>query len=98
MTEMGIDGLVANRPGPPDAKGWIDSLSAILGRSRLRSVGTGAYVEQLVWYDQAMQQDAYVIGGTIYALAASQGWHSYEIGGVVTQVLKQYLSVHARAG
>jgi len=49
----------------------------------------------MAWSYQTMQQDAYVIGGTIYALAASQGWHSYEIGGVVTQVLKQYLSVHA---
>ena len=97
MTEMGIDGLVANRPGPPDAKGWID-FQQYWADHGYGLWGPGAYVEQLVWYDQAMQQDAYVIGGTIYALAASQGWHSYEIGGVVTQVLKQYLSVHARAG
>lgn len=94
MTEMGVDGLVANRPGPPEARGWMD-FQQYWAENGYGLWGPGAYVEQLVWYDQAMQQDAYVIGGTIYALAASQGWHSYEIGGVVTQVLKQYLSVHA---
>lgn len=96
MTEMGVDGLVANRPGPPNARGWTD-FQDYWAQNGYGLWGPGAYVEQLVWYDQAMQQDAYVIGGTIYALAASQGWHSYEISGAVTQVLKQYLSVHAGA-
>ncbi|RLT34353.1 MAG: twin-arginine translocation signal domain-containing protein [Chloroflexi bacterium] len=96
MTEMGVDGLVAERPGPLDARGWID-FQQYWADNGYGLWGPGAYVEQLVWYDQAMQQDAYVLGGTIYALAASPGWQSYEIGGVVTQVLKQYLSVHAGA-
>jgi len=96
MTELGVDGLVANRPGPPEARGWVD-FQHYWAENGYGLWGPGAYVEQLVWYDQAMQQDEYVIGGAIYALAASQGWHSYEIGGVVTQVLKQYLSVHAGA-
>jgi hypothetical protein len=96
MTEMGVDGLVADRPGPLNARGWID-FQDYWAQNGYGLWGPGAYVEQLVWYDQAMQQDAYVIGGTIYALAASQGWHSYEISGAVTQVLKQYLGVHAGA-
>lgn len=96
MTEMGVDGLVTNRPGPANARGWTD-FQDYWAQNGYGLWGPGAYVEQLVWYDQAMQQDAYVIGGTIYALAASQGWHSYEISGAVTQVLKQYLSVHAGA-
>ena len=96
MTELGVDGLVANRPGPPQARGWVD-FQHYWAENGYGLWGPGAYVEQLVWYDQAMQQDEYVIGGAIYALAASQGWHSYEIGGAVTQVLKQYLSVHAGA-
>lgn len=94
MTEMGVDGLVSDRPGPVNARGWTD-FQDYWAQNGYGLWGPGAYVEQLVWYDQAMQQDAYVIGGTIYALAASQGWHSYEISGAVTQVLKQYLSVHA---
>ena len=96
MTEMGVDGLVAERPGPLNARGWTD-FQQYWAENGYGLWGPGAYVEQLVWYDQAMQQDGYVIGGTIYALAASQGWHSYEISGAVTQVLKQYLSVHAGA-
>ncbi len=43
--------------------------------------GPGAYVEQLVWYDEAMRQNDYVVGGCIYALAASSGWESYDILG-----------------
>lgn len=96
MTELGVDGLVADRPGPLEAKGWID-FQSYWAENGYGLWGPGAYVEQLVWYDQAMQQDSYVIGGTIYALAASPGWHTYEIGGVVTQVLKQYFSVHKGA-
>ncbi|MBX3051540.1 MAG: hypothetical protein KF753_08710 [Caldilineaceae bacterium] len=96
MTEMGVDGLVANRPGPANARGWTE-FQQYWAENGYGLWGPGAYVEQLVWYDQAMQQDSYVIGATIYALAASQGWHSYEISGAVTQVLKQYLSVHAGA-
>jgi len=96
MTELGIDGLVSNRPGPGNAYGWVD-FQEYWAQSGYGLWGPGAYVEQLVWYDQAMQQDAYVIGGAIYALAASQGWHSYEIGGAVVAVLEQYLRVHAGA-
>lgn len=94
MTELGVDGLVADRPGPPNARGWLH-FQEYWARNGFGIWGPGAYVEQLVWYDQAMQQDAYVIGGCIYALAASQGWETYEISGPVVAVLQQYLSVHA---
>ena len=93
MTELGVDGLVTNRPGPQDAKGW-QHFQEYWAQHGFGSWGPGAYVEQLVWYDQAMQQDSYVLGGCIFALAASPGWESYEIGGHVESVLHQYLSVH----
>ena len=93
MTELGVDGLVTNRPGPPDAKGW-QHFQTYWAQHGFGSWGPGAYAEQLVWYDQAMQQDSYVLGGCIFALAASPGWESYEIGGHVESVLHQYLSVH----
>ncbi len=96
MTELGVDGLVSNRPGPPEARGW-QHFQEYWAQNGFGLWGPGAYVEQLVWYDQAMQQNDYVIGGCIYALAASQGWHSYEIGGPVVGVLEQYLGVHAVA-
>ena len=96
MTELGVDGLVSERPGPPDARGWQD-FQQYWADSGYGLWGPGAYVEQLVWYDEAMRQDDYVLGGCIYAMAASAGWHSYDIQGAAAAVLQQYLSVHAAA-
>ncbi|MCB0053686.1 MAG: hypothetical protein KDE24_29545, partial [Caldilinea sp.] len=96
MTELGVDGLVQNRPGPPDGRGWQD-FQGYWAENGYGLWGPGAYVEQLVWYDNAMRQDDYVIGGTIYALAPTAGWESYDIRGACAGVLQQYLSVHAAA-
>ncbi len=93
MTELGVDGLVANRPGPADGRGWLN-FQDYWAQNGYGLWGPGAYIEQLVWYDQAMQQDSYVIGGCIYALAPPAGWHTYDIIGTATRVLEQYLSVH----
>ncbi len=94
FTELGVDGTVKNnRPGPEDARGWQD-FQGYWSDNGYGLWGPGAYIEQLVWFDQAMRQDDYVIGGCIYALAASQGWESYDILGPAAAVLKQYLSVH----
>lgn len=94
LTEVGIDGLVSNRPGPsgrgwPDFAGYWESLG--MGRD-----AAGNYMEQLAWYDTQLQQDSYVLGAAIYAAAASPGWESYELLGSdrVEPFLKQYLSVH----
>jgi len=96
FTELGVDGLVQNRPGPPDGRGWQD-FQGYWAEQGYGLWGPGAYVEQLVWFDEAMRQDDYVIGGCIYALAASAGWESYDILGMAAGVLQQYLSVHAPA-
>ena len=94
MTELGVDGLVGNRPGPQGRAGMA-ALSNLLGAERLRFLGSRAHMWNS-WSGmiKAMQQDSYVLGGCIYALAASPGWESYEIGGHVESVLHQYLSVH----
>lgn len=94
MTELGVDGLVQNRPGPPDAQGWQD-FQGYWAENGYGLWGPGAYIEQLVWYDNAMRQDDYVIGGTIFALTPTAGWESYDIHGPAAGVLQQYLSVHA---
>ncbi len=95
FTELGVDGYVKNnRPGPEDARGWQD-FQDYWAKNGYGLWGPGAYVEQLVWFDQAMRQDDYVLGGCIFALAASQRWVSYDILGPAANVLKQYLSVHA---
>jgi hypothetical protein len=97
FTEIGVDGYVQNdRPGPPDGRGWQD-FQSYWAENGYGLWGPGAYIEQLVWYDEAMRQDSYVLGGCIYALAASAGWESYDILGPAAAVLQQYLSVHAPA-
>jgi hypothetical protein len=94
LTELGVDGLVLERPGPPDARGWQD-FQSYWAENGYGMWGPGAYIEQLAWYDEAMRQDDYVIGGTIYALAPTAGWESYDIRGPASMVLEQYLGVHA---
>ena len=94
MTECGVDGLVTERPGPPDAEGWQD-FKQYWAENGYGMWGPGAYVEQLVWYDEAMRQNDYVVGGCIFVMAGSQGWQSYDILGPAASVLQQYLSVHA---
>jgi len=94
LTEIGIDGLVTNRPGP-SGKGWPD-FASYWDQLGMGKDAPGNYMEQLAWYDACLQQDGYVLGGAIYAAAASQGWGSYEILGDdrLEPFLKQYLSVH----
>jgi hypothetical protein len=94
LTEIGIDGMVTNRPGPP-GKGWQD-FAGYWDELGMGTDAPGNYMEQLAWYDANLQQDDYVHGAAIYAAAASPGWESYEILGDerVEPFLAQYLRVH----
>ena len=94
ITEAGVDGLVGNRPGPGDARGWRDFASFWRAQGDVGNTDFGFYMEQLAWYDAELQKDDYVIGAAIFALAGSKGWQSYEIGGPGLAIFKQYLSVH----
>jgi hypothetical protein len=92
LTECGVDGLVTDRPGPP-GQGWKDFAGhwAELG---MGPDAPGNYVEQLAWYDSALQQDDYVRGASIFAMTGFQEWESYQILGEAARILQQYLSVH----
>ena len=94
MTELGVDGLVTDRPGPQEARGW-QNFQDYWRENGYGLWGPGAYVEQLAWYDEAMGHDDYVMGGCIYAMAATGGWETYDILGPVATVLIQYLEAHA---
>ena len=96
FTELGVDGLVTDRPGPLDATGW-QHFQDYWAQNGFGLWGPGAYIEQLVWYDEAMRQNDYVLGGCVYAMAGSSGWESYDILGPAAAVLQQYLSVHVSA-
>ncbi|MCU0508156.1 MAG: hypothetical protein MUC34_07125 [Anaerolineae bacterium] len=92
LTEVGIDGLLQNRPGP-QGKGWRD-FAQYWDSLGMGSDAPGNYVEQLAWYDAHLQQDPYVLGSAIFAAAASPGWETYEVLDDVFPFLQQYLSVH----
>lgn len=93
ITECGIDGTVANRPGPADAKGWQDFQEYWIANG-LRLDTPGVYMDQLLWYDAELHRDEYVKGAAIFAAGASPGWESYEILGRTIELLTQYLQVH----
>jgi hypothetical protein len=92
MTECGVDGGIANRPGPP-GQGWTDFRSywAEIGMGK---DAPGNYIEQLAWYDSELRLDDYVVGASIFAITAYQEWQSYQILGKAATILQQYLSVH----
>jgi hypothetical protein len=93
ITEAGIDGQVANRPGPP-GRGWKDFAAYWIDQGQVGTISEGFYVEQLAWYDQELQSDDYVLGAAIFTLAGPQGWETFEVQGPVAGILRQYLSVH----
>ena len=56
LTEIGIDGLVGNRPGPEGA-GWQD-FGDYWDELGMGKDAPGNYMEQLAWYDASLQQDS----------------------------------------
>ncbi len=86
ISEAGVDGLVHNRPGPEDARGWYDF------RSYWRDNGLGddsvkEYLRQLSWYDAEMQKDAYVIGCTVFTAGPmNDDWESYDITPILRHI------------
>jgi hypothetical protein len=98
ITECGIDGLIKPRPGPDDAEGWQDFVETWEANG-LRKDPPGVYMDQLIWYDQNLQQDAYIKGAAIFLAGSNdRQWDSYDIigpnAGRMVDLLTQYLSVH----
>ncbi len=92
ITECGVDGLVADRPGPP-GQGWADFRRYWAGLG-MGEDAPGNYIEQLAWYDSQLQLDDYVRGAAIFAMTAFREWESYQLLGEPAEILQQYLSVH----
>jgi hypothetical protein len=98
ITECGVDGLIQPRPGPADAHGWQDFVDTWLANG-LRDDPPGVYMDQLIWYDQNLQQDDYVKGAAIFLAGSNdQRWAAYDIlgpdAGRMGDLLQQYLEVH----
>ncbi len=98
ITECGVDGLIKPRPGPDDATGWQDFTDMWVANG-LRNDPPGVYMDQLIWYDQNLQQDDYVKGSAIFLAGTNDPqWTSYDIighdAGRMADLLLQYLEVH----
>jgi hypothetical protein len=98
ITECGVDGFVQPRPGPADAKGWQDFVKTWRANG-LREDPPGVYMDQLIWYDQNLQQDDYIKGAAIFVAGSNDDrWASYDIlgpdAGRMGDLLQQYLEVH----
>lgn len=98
ITECGVDGLIQPRPGPAEAQGWQDFVPTWLANG-LRDDPPGVYMDQLIWYDQNLQQDDYVKGAAIFLVGTNdRRWESYNIlgekAGRMLDLLAQYLEVH----
>lgn len=103
ITECGVDGLVQPRPGPPEAEGWIDFIPMWLDELGFRDDPPGVYMDQLLWYDQHLQQDSFVKGAAIFLAGTNtEDWRTYDIldprAGRMADLLRQYLSVHLPDG
>ena len=90
VSEAGIDGAIANRPGPKGL-GWQDFVD-FWRASGLDPDGVTEYLHQLAWYDSELQKDDYVIGCTIFTAGpAGNDWRSFDITGML-RALAFYLA------
>lgn len=96
ISEAGVDGLVGNRPGPPDAQGWRDF------RGYWAEIGLGsdpleAYLRQLDWYDRELQKDDYVIGWALFTVGAmNPDWESYDVTEYLRHIATRIIVPNAR--
>ena len=102
ITECGVDGLVRPRPGPEEAEGWLDFVP-MWEENGLRQDPPGVYMDQLIWYDENLQQDDYIKGAAIFLAGTNDPrWQSYNIlgphAGRLPDLLNQYLVVHPPDG
>lgn len=83
--ELGVD--PATKPYPPSYAHLSDGGAFRDGMLRDIWAGVGAtdpdryYANQLIWYDNEIGQDSYVIGATIYTVGSTDQWRRFDIDG-----------------
>ncbi len=91
ITETGVDGLVANRPGPTKAKGW-QSFASYWRETGLGGDATATYLQQLAWYDSELRKDDYVLGCTVFTAGPmNEDWRSYDITGILRDIAERVI-------
>jgi hypothetical protein len=91
ITECGIDPLV--NPKPPNAGGggtW-KHLGAYWAAQDNEPDKADFYFRQLVWYDEELQKDAYVVGATVFTWGSfGPPWSDFDVAG--TDVAKKLIA------
>lgn len=83
ITECGIDSGACH--WDPGAQGGWRSFTDAQG-----------YLEQLIWYDQNLQQDNYVVGATIFCWGTlDPTWDTFDLSGEMVSLLANYLKEQA---
>jgi hypothetical protein len=85
ISEAGVDGIVANRPGP-EGRGWRD-FSTYWSKQGLGGDDVKTYLSQLSWYDGEVRKDDYVLGFAVFTAGAmNDDWRSYDITSILRHI------------
>ncbi|MCD6521049.1 MAG: hypothetical protein J7M05_14115 [Anaerolineae bacterium] len=90
ISELGVDGTVGNRPGPP-GRGWRDFIGYWKEKG-LGGDGVQIYIRQLAWYDAQVRQDSYVLGFAVFTAGAmNEEWQSYDITSILRCIARDII-------
>jgi len=90
ITECGIDPLVNPKP-PGSAVGTWKGLGGFWSRHDNEPDKADYYFRQLVWYDEELQKDDYVVGATIFTWGSyGKPWEDFDVAG--TDVAKKLIA------
>jgi len=95
ITECGVDPLV--NPKPPGApSGTWKQLGGFWAEHDHEPDKADYYFRQLVWYDEELQKDDYVVGATIFTWGSfGPQWTDFDVAGTdVAQKLMAYTQAH----
>ncbi|MFP3896828.1 MAG: hypothetical protein ACLFV5_08370 [Anaerolineales bacterium] len=91
ISEAGVDGLVGNRPGPSDGRGWQD-FQGYWAQQGLDGDPYQVYIRQLRWYDDQVRHDDYVIGWTLFTVGAmNEDWESYDVTDMLRHIAHEIM-------
>ncbi len=95
ITECGIDPLVNPKPPSVGAGGTWKELGNFWAEHDKEPDKADYYFRQLVWYDQELQKDDYVIGATVFTWGSfGGGWAKFDVAGTS---VAQKLIAHTKA-
>lgn len=88
ISEAGIDGQVGAGCGEGIQKGWYECARFWHDGLGLTRGAWEEYRDQIVWYDQELQKDDYVLGATLFTAGASLSadWATYNLNDMLVPI------------